>query len=1844
MKGMNENAAHHPHFSPSEPKLESLTIGSSQASTAAILAQRAEAGHATWPLRQIMSLASYDPGIHNSLYQLGAFLYFLTRPEILGILEIWKAENRHAANLLKLATSISNCPQIIRDLRPFEEDQRTSLRLRGIIEDEPLYALIASRRVVTQTHQNLAHWTEKLRLLLIIRGLELLEAGGKNDPHLTTVCAATRRVCEGSPNNQSLLFLKLVSNAEGFFDFQIDIKYLCKRIRSAGPRNNEHVLSDAEKKTLTNLQNISTGGVWWHQKSITKFEATNGDRMLGEKDPSLPERAPPFDLPSLSDEFEGIVGGVDRRMRLVAQGNSKVVTPAESRTHGQKILLRSVEHSLFLRSSWHRLSDHEAALVANQIQSLSQSETLVNRLGAALVLVAWVAARSVFDVETIVCCESITDDWTLDCSTGTMRRRPPRFERAISVNSLEAAAQTWMTERADQIEIQLSPKYSEAICDTASQRVGIENIADLWKIVSPHQRLDDWFNKEFTNRDGLRRLSGPSTAGALEAEIFTQSHDTVLALLLGSQTRTALPAACAYGSYLLNDVNQRYQSVSLSNLIEVQAPEDGIATELNGAGSELDADLARIASAIGKIIVRYEATATKQDQWVESHNLLVCIVAIALFACTGARPVNSPFESFAWLDLEQGVAYVEDKRSGPTTGARMCVLSKVTIAIIKEIYIPHLQALANFLGPSCPNMAAAIEKAMVSSFDDDRPLPFLFLFRGEPDFGWLEVTESQLTMLCGAEWPAPWNLFRHLQATHLIRRGLHSEIVDALLAHGDRGAESHGDFSMRIPREDIEAARPIIDGIQTDLGLRVPILRPNHPPRAGASYADLDRKQEKKFGAAARAQARAESFNMARQRATVEIEDLINGRPPSSLSAEEWQAIGRAMLFQNGHIPHPAASVRYEVLEEFLAKAWNSPDRTLTLLRRHYRPVPEPTPVFSPIVITAKTHLKASIDSFRLVTKGLDIGAGQPGAMTAGLLGAIELCLSCRISHPAMLIDIAKLRSNVQLVHFKNRYWLERANADKWQDGRPVIRVALNARAARWIGIALSATRRDLATVTIPPLIHKWVELHFPDAKNISTLFQKLCELQAQVNSWELCGVEAAHLSGRHIMAALPHHDWFRQYHRKSPSVPTRAIEDEEFEDMADVPDFPIRGSGKSLNQTTSAQRCATLLDGVTRAFEETGANAASIIAAARKLTKESGFAHGDAPQVLVHFACHLLTRNRKSGKKLRLRITTARRYWYSLVGPFVDLSHSVCLPDEDEESLREFYEDIIDWWSTHDKGILPAENLGVEKNLAHDSDENAKDADAFDATRRTITQLRDFHEFSRKTYSIEDVDWSGVGLGAKLAVGRPGLILDSEVGAALQCLLNAPDISALPDIQLSTSFVLVICARFGLRVSEAIGLFRDDWVEYEGAIVVLVQSNSIRSLKTAHSRRQIPLIGCLNPAERSAISEIIRRWELRHKNGVSAPLLPGLNTDSFGQLRGKISKTLLDLLKQVTCNQDARIHGLRHSYASQVLTLLCGVPDRPNITINWDDTANTRKLLLNSVQLDRRTLWSVSRLLGHGRPSTTIGSYLHVMEFISKSDCDGVEWDRSGITPNTIIDLDWKSLDAAYGKEPVLPAPDFLPSENLELRRARFVSMLAGGYNLEHSLERAKLSVEELDEFIELISLLPGHQGKDRSTLFESEIIRSISFPRWQELIKIIEEADYETEDSKSHPSFLLAPIGQRRQIVLHLRDHFMAAGHFIRTHKLTPDDVKVVPVKGLHTSKVQWILEAGLASHVLDLNDTPLELRVDAVEFGDPPEPVKNRASLTPSLSSKRRIQSTQELLLLWLITRRATKPFIF
>lgn len=1757
------------------------------------------------PIFRKLSALSLTPSLRQFI---GSLVHFIGSRERTGILSQWAEESTIAADLDHFGRAAWADTELLLELHSFGEEGLVSKEFRTYLKSHYLAAMTAARRPLPD--DKISAWIERLRLFLLIRAVEAADAGILRESHLLNVCGEIRQICELTNHPKRGWIAPIVHPVEGFLDFVDETRYRCQKTL-----NSPSTTDKSARAFLLDLLHLLDKN-WTALRDETPPGSGHDKTPLIVNSSSDDARSASFvalaDLPT--DTVFFLAQGTDESQSFARADVDTATPPPAQRRQGTGVLLQTLEETQYLRHSWHRLSQHEESAFAQQTCKLLQDSSFQNRLGAALISLAMLTSNSASSVGSLPVDSDLQEDWALDLLHGQLRRMPPRFARRWRAAAEHAApVSAWIRRLATEWRIDLSEQLLAPLKESKHKKRSTRTIGEIWRYNSPNQTLEFWFANQFANIPELERLTSPVIATMLSQNAFDRTGDHAIARLVGSSTRTGLPSACTYGAFASAEVHKALEgaiSLDLAQLIAPRASDDS-----NAAGSELDVNFEQLSSEIDRIRRRIEISGKDPQRWVEHHNLLCALCVLALLASTGARPVKSPFESLNWIDFAARRIYVEDKHSGPAKGSRLCVLSDFAHDLLIQRFLPNLARIAQGLALSAPEFSAEINKIL--SGDPECRLPLFFFLRAEPVLDWIEVSESQLGLVCDGRWPLPWNLFRHIHSTQLRRWGLHPEIRDALLAHGDRGAESHGDFSWRVPSEDLKAARPLVNDLITLLGFKLP------EPAKGAPDIDLHRDKDpgfnvsRAFGREARAEQRARTHAVAQRTAQDDIQRELAARPPSSLSPQDWDQIARVMLMRENGMPHSMASLRYEVFEDYLTTIWRD-DGVHSRLRRRYIPMREGSGMFTEDVIGATK-------TFALLRKKLDALVSElpdraPRPVLAGCLAAVDLALFSRVDNFPALTAVICNQPSVRVIRFNKTFWFEWAYRGDWADGRPVYRVPITERAAAWITSAQKSKKRLEKLPEIPEALRLIATEVAPD---IGGFIKQVTKLVSQINAFGLPGTIAAVLNGRRQSSALPHADWIRTTHLCAPAaidlqpsatVPAAIDADSEFF-------FRHHHHRPALPQDASSElaRCRELFDGVQKQVNETKSSTDQKIAEISRLVKGSGFAAGDAPYVLAHYVSHLLKRPKKSGGKGVLQASTTLRYWYSLSAGFLDFAAGVNLTTLDDEEITELYEQIVNAAVRQTKALPDKAKQAVPSVLKEGN-----------SRERSLFQLEDFHNFAREIYGLEDPDWSEISPGKMVGSGRPGIVLMSEYEAVLKTLLSGAKMDALSDDILSCAFVMIVCARFGLRLGEAVGLNRNDWLDVAGTVVVLARSNGTRRLKTDHSKRQVPLVGIFGRTESEVVDELLTRWDHREGTKRDSPLLPCVDSSSFKSRKTNISGRLLPLIKGVTRNPASTVHQLRHGFATRLLALLCYRTIGKGIQFTENHCLAARKLLLGGEQADRRTLWAVARMLGHASPATTLKAYIHGIDTwhpaIKKRAASQKFHDFSDVT-----DLDALTLDATYLMQELEVPRGSEPSESLFLRYVRYLRLRSIGQTEESACARSRLTRSEAMVIEDMITLT-AHRlaGSADRTMTISDLLSGISPKRWAVLVQVAQES-LRSKECLQTLKVWLPTVGANRQIILFQQDHFLWMNMFISALKLEPVDCRLIHEKRIHHAVMRWATEAGLVSFLISKEEWGPNFQLDVAVWGSPPVTSRDRIAAVPCPG--RRIRTTFEFLVLWI-----------
>lgn len=197
-----------------------------------------------------------------------------------------------------------------------------------------------------------------------------------------------------------------------------------------------------------------------------------------------------------------------------------------------------------------------------------------------------------------------------------------------------------------------------------------------------------------------------------------------------------------------------------------------------------------------------------------------------------------------------------------------------------------------------------------------------------------------------------------------------------------------------------------------------------------------------------------------------------------------------------------------------------------------------------------------------------------------------------------------------------------------------------------------------------------------------------------------------------------------------------------------------------------------------------------------------------------------------------------------------------------------------------------------------------------------------------------------------------------------------------------------------GLRRSEAIGLCIGDILWEKRSLYVRIRKNSLRGLKTRAGNRILPTMDLmLYDAKKELIAWAEKR--LSETGDPTLPLFPEFVRGGIANDKDPRLDLITEALQRAANDETLRYHHLRHSFGTWllltfVLAELGGAKALPEWFLpteqdraRWNAAAYGRDAILGGTRISRRALLQVSHLLGHSGTDITLGSYIHLADFI---------------------------------------------------------------------------------------------------------------------------------------------------------------------------------------------------------------------------------------------------------------------
>lgn len=333
-------------------------------------------------------------------------------------------------------------------------------------------------------------------------------------------------------------------------------------------------------------------------------------------------------------------------------------------------------------------------------------------------------------------------------------------------------------------------------------------------------------------------------------------------------------------------------------------------------------------------------------------------------------------------------------------------------------------------------------------------------------------------------------------------------------------------------------------------------------------------------------------------------------------------------------------------------------------------------------------------------------------------------------------------------------------------------------------------------------------------------------------------------------------------------------------------------------------------------------------------------------------------------GKGRRTAIGTLKTYISNVAKPLIEQAIGSVFLSLSSEELSELYRDAL-----------------ASRNI-------------MDITQRA-ENMRNFHNFVKKTYHCSPVDWFDVepSIGNNDSDADANIISMREYNSTLELLKN--DECSNPYQRRVNQLILILCYRAGLRSGETAHLrFKDiDTINW----IIYIRSSYFYRTKTVQSNRRIPIGYFLSDEEKSFILEQFSYIKAFHPEAENPWFFSDETTAKCLIPINKQISRIIEALRISTGDDNIRLHHARHSFANYMLMLMSKSTYSSAMYIelqSWCRTVNisefSQQVIIQFVgkkKAKENILNTISLALGHVSPQTTLCSYIHIMDLMSAAE-----------------------------------------------------------------------------------------------------------------------------------------------------------------------------------------------------------------------------------------------------------------
>ncbi len=582
---------------------------------------------------------------------LGSIVAFAAQGGNCSLLELWRDEVAGAGDVSDTGMAVWASLESDAQLPRVDPAERVSQAMRGRLQTAYLAALCAARRPPVAA--DVAGRIEAVRVWVLARALDYAAAGNLSDFHLRRVASALRRACD-EPRFERIL--------SWFGQLRVDPESFLLTAEHFADQTAAWAKSKEGLKAPSGLRALASSMLAVATAREQRIELAHAPviRFPREVAGSLPEMR--VDSVSSADDRAQGIEDAESRVEYVEVLDDPEASPPQATKAARAVLLASTEDAQQLPFSWNRLTRDETRSLVPLTIDLASSADASRRLLGSLIVLAWISGRSLRTVLALGLGGETIDEWRVDLGRGCLHRTPARRQSRWRADE---AAIGWIRPLADRWQLPLAEQVIAPLREALARANGAPDLGALWAGVSD-QSPEALFHS-VCEATPLRRASSGLLSRSAAQRAFEHQPDLSFVRLLTSQPRSALPGACAYPSWTSAQVHAGWINAIAPQWTRLPTDNTGV---VNALGSELDPLDQQLRAAIAECASRLSAAGRDPSAWVERHNLTTTYCAVALLAATGARPVESPFESPGLIDWEERFIVIDDKSSGADRTSR----------------------------------------------------------------------------------------------------------------------------------------------------------------------------------------------------------------------------------------------------------------------------------------------------------------------------------------------------------------------------------------------------------------------------------------------------------------------------------------------------------------------------------------------------------------------------------------------------------------------------------------------------------------------------------------------------------------------------------------------------------------------------------------------------------------------------------------------------------------------------------------------------------------------------------------------------------------------------------------------------------------------------------------------------------------------------------------------------------------------------------------------------------------------------------------------------------------------